>query len=210
MAVGVAHGGWGVIGGDHELFDEVGEEFLAAGGGGLGWRGCSFEGDGRARGEFIEADGDGLAQVHGRLGGVGGDLDQDVAVGEVFAGEAVFFRAEDEGYAAGDAGDAFAFDEGSEMGKGNYRLFGLAVGQGSGAGDESAMGHGFGESFCPFGVLQKAFCADSGFHLLPMRFPGGDDGETRETEVGQGAGCCADVERIARGDEDDFELGALG
>ena len=46
-------------------------------------------------GDFVEADGDGLAEVHGGLGVVGFNDDESVAPGEVVAGKAVFFTAED-------------------------------------------------------------------------------------------------------------------
>ena len=35
VAVGLAHRGGRVVGGNHEFFDQAGEKFLAAGGGGL-------------------------------------------------------------------------------------------------------------------------------------------------------------------------------
>ncbi len=53
-----------------------------------------------ARSQLVEADGDGLAEVHGGLARVGGNFNEHVAAGKVFAGEAVFFRAEDQGDAA--------------------------------------------------------------------------------------------------------------
>ena len=51
---------------------------------------------GHASGDLIEADGDGLTQVHGRLAWVSGDFDEAVAVREVSAGESVLFWAEDQ------------------------------------------------------------------------------------------------------------------
>jgi hypothetical protein len=130
---------------------------------------------------------------------VGGDLDQQLAPGEVFAGEAVFFRAEDEGNAG--AVGAFTFEERSEVGKGDDRLLGLAVGEGSGADDQGAVGHGFGQGLRAAGVLEELFSSDSRLRLAPVGLVGGNDGEVRKAEVGHGARGRAYVEGIAWRDQ---------
>ena len=90
FAVGGPHAARGVVDGFHGFFDEGGEAVelgciradlgrIFAGGGDFGRRGgCS--------GDFVEADGYGLAQVHGGLGFAGFDGDEGVAPGEVVAG----------------------------------------------------------------------------------------------------------------------------
>jgi hypothetical protein len=98
----------------------------------LGWTG-SYD-------QFVEADGYGLAEIHGWLAGVGGDFDEQVAPGKIFAGEAVFFRTEDEGYSA--AASELLLDDGREIGELDYFLLGLAVGEGPGADDQRAVGYG--------------------------------------------------------------------
>jgi len=45
-------------------------------------------------GKFVEADGDGLAEVHGAMVFAGGDTQEPVTMAEVFVGEAAFFGAE--------------------------------------------------------------------------------------------------------------------
>ena len=154
-----------------------------------------------AGGELVEADGDRLAEIHGRLAGVGGDLDEQMAPGEVFAGEAVFFRTEDEG----DAGGAFLFDIGSEIRKGEDGLLGLAMSEGSGADDEGAVGDGLGQALCAAGLLEDIFRPDSRLRFAPVGLVGRNDGEIREAEVGHGAGGGADVEGIARRDQHDAD-----
>lgn len=57
--------------------------------------------------------------------------------------------------------------------------------------------------------MEKVFGADCGFGFTPVGFIGSDDGETRKTEVGHGAGSGADIERIARRDENDADAIAL-
>ncbi len=102
MAIGGLHGAGRVTGGGHRLLDE-GAEAVERGRGRRRWRGwnrrCRRAGGGgiaTARSQFVETDGGGLAKVHRGLARVGGDLDKRMAQGEIFAGEAVLFRAEDE------------------------------------------------------------------------------------------------------------------
>ena len=107
-AVGLLHGLGGIARGNHSLLNKIGETVeLGGGDGGV----CGFQSlriEARAArtdgcggpNELVKADGDGLAEVHGGLAWVGGDFYQHVAEGEVVAGQAVFFRAEDEGNAA--------------------------------------------------------------------------------------------------------------
>ena len=156
-----------------------------------------------AGGEFVEADGDGLAEVHGGLAGVGGDGDEDVAPGEVFAGEAVLFRTEDEGDAAAPA--EFAGDERGEVREGDDRLLGLAVGERAGAENESGGGEGLGQGGGFQGVGEQPGRAYGGTGFAPMGGVWGDDGEAQEAEVGHGAGDRPDVEGVAGGDEDDVK-----
>ena len=44
--------------------------------------------------EFVEADGHGLAEVHGAMVFAGGDAQEPVTMAEVFVGEAAFLGAE--------------------------------------------------------------------------------------------------------------------
>lgn len=166
VSVGLQHGTRGVARGDHGLLNQVGELVELGRGGGLlsrfpdpqkrGTRGTH----GRSRpSEFVEGDGDGLAEIDGGLTGVSGYFDQDVAEGEVIAGKAMFFRAEDEGDAGCGAGGGgwggqaaavecaaqFAFQERGERGERDDGLFGLAMGDGAGAGDKGAVSEGIGQ-----------------------------------------------------------------
>jgi hypothetical protein len=45
-------------------------------------------------GEFVEADGDGLAEIHGALVFAGRDAQEPVAMAKIFVGEAAFLGAE--------------------------------------------------------------------------------------------------------------------
>jgi len=134
-----------------------------------------------------------------------GNFDEMVAEGKIVACEAAFFRSEDESDAAG-----FSLEDGCKQRERDDGLLGLAVGEGSGAEDEGAVGDGFLERLGCARGCEQLFGADGGFGFAPVGFVGSDDGEARETEVGHGARGRSYIERIARRDEDDFELVALG
>jgi len=104
----------------------------------------SFGNDSGANGDFIEADCCGLPQIHGGLAGVGGNFDEMVAEGEVFAGEAVFLGAKDEG----DPGRRlleFVHDVRSQLIEPDHGLLWLAVGECASAKDEGGVADGFPE-----------------------------------------------------------------
>ena len=65
-----------------------------------------------------------------------------VAEGEVFAGEAVFFGAEDDGYLARRLIE-FTGDDGSELIEAYDGLFGFAMGESAGAEYELTVANGF-------------------------------------------------------------------
>ena len=131
-----------------------------------------------------------------------------MAAGEIVASEAAFFGAEDEGSAAA-AGD-FAAEDGSEGRERDDGLLGLAMGEGPGAGDQCAAGYSFSEGGAFDGVFEDPGRADGGAGFAPVRRVGRYRSQVGEAEVGHGARGGSDVERIARGDEDQEEAIALG
>ena len=86
----------------------------------------------------------------------------------------------------------------------------VAAAHGGGADDESAVRHGFGNSLELFGASEKRRGAHSGACFTKSQFVGVDDAKMEETEVAHGAGGSANVERIARVDEDDAQVIELG
>ena len=147
VLVGGLHVRGRVVGGEHDLLDEIGEGVEVAGG--WAWRGWAghmgvFGGETGANGDLVEADSGGLAEVHGGLAGIGGDFDEVMAEGELFAGEAVFFGAEDEGYLARRVIE-FAGEERGELIELRDGLLRFAVGESAGAEDEGGVADGFGE-----------------------------------------------------------------
>ena len=214
MPVPLAHRAADVIGRIHRLFHYLGQKLQITACG----RGRELGVDGRivsrtAHGQFIKADCDRLAEVHGGLLGIGGDLKEQMAEGEVVAREAVFFRAKDKRYAT--ASFKLIPDKRGEIGKRDHALFRLAIGQSPRAEDEGGGGDGVRAGRMLVSVFEEFRRADGGVGFAPVSLERSDDGEVRKAEVGHGPGHRADIERVAWGDEHDvdavalFELGTL-
>ena len=84
---------------------------------------------------------------------VSGNLDEQVAAGKIFASEAVFFGAEDQSHAAAalDLGDQAR----RQIGEGDDGLLGLAMGEGTGADYQGAIGYRAGKCRGHFCVLEE-------------------------------------------------------
>jgi hypothetical protein len=202
VAVGRAHRGRRVACGAHHLVNDAGQAFEVSRGcgGRLVRRVCVLiRRSSEARRELVEADGHSLAEIHRGLAGVGRDLHQGMAAGKVIAGEAAFFSSEDESDTAS-AAELLAHQR-SERGQCDDRLLRLAASERARAENEGCAGDSFLKRCRDFCGFEQPFCADGGARLAPMRLVGRDHGEMGDAEVGQGAGCRADVERIARRDE---------
>ena len=104
---------------------------------------------------------------------------------------------------------AFA-DFGGRFGQIEDGLDGPSPVQRTGAKDHGAVGYGFGERLVDSGFAEEVGCADGGFCFHPILSVGGDDAQPVEAEVGHGACRGADVERVARGDQDYVHAVALG
>lgn len=211
VTVGCLHVPGRVICGDHHCFDQAAKDVEPTGVGIWLVEGGMHAGGGSRRRfsgrEFIETDSRCLPQVHRRLLRFGGYLHEKVAVGQVFAGEPMFFRSEDDGDTTA-TGQMLVDDRGYGIQTDN-RLFGLAVSKSAGAENEHAFADRVGDGCLYLRVLQDCGGPDGGLRFVPVRFIGGDDGETTETEVCHGSRHRADVERIARGDEHDGDAVAL-
>jgi len=146
--------------------------------------------------QFVNAHSYRLPKIHGRLAQVGGDFDEGVAPGKVFARKAMLLRSEDQGDAA--SGRESWRENSGQIGERNHRLFRLAMGARTGAGHKRAVRHGLGKGTGLSRALQQFGRAYRGASLAPMRCVWRNDGQARETEVGQGARRRTDVERIAR------------
>ena len=101
-------------------------------------------------------------------------------------------------------------DEGAELRELDDGLIGLAIGKCAGAEDKGVLGDGLLNGWVFLGVGEDFRRAYGGAGFAPVGFVGGNDGKILEAEVGHGAGYGADVERVARGGEDDSDAVALG
>ena len=136
-----------------------------------------------------------------------GNAKKPVAMAEVFIGEAALFGAEQKSDAA--VGEALAnqrralFEAFDEMQR-------VAAANGGGADDESAVRDSFGESLEFFGAGEKRRGAHSGACFPKSQFVGIYDAKVEETEIAHGTGGGANVEGVARVDEDDAQVIELG
>jgi len=161
----------------------------------------------RIASEFVEADSDGLAEIHGAMVFAGGDAQEPVTMAEVFIGEATLFGAEQESDAA--VSEALA-NQRRSLFEAFDEVLRVTAAHGGGADDESAVRNGFGETLELFGAGEKRRGAHSGACFTKGQFVGIDDAKMEEAEVAHGAGGGANVERIARVDEDDAQVIELG
>jgi hypothetical protein len=189
-----------------ERFEEEGDEaFFFSGGGEGGFGGGRFWilWTGLAN-ELVENDGDGLAEVHGGVVGLGGNTEQEVAVAEVVIGEADFFRSEEDGD-VGTVAEVGLDDCGGGF-EGRDWLQQIALSAG-GADDQGAVGDGLGELLELFGCSEDGLSIDGGLRLLKGDGVRMHYAQVGEAEVGHGAGGRANVEGVAAVDQDYVEAG---
>jgi hypothetical protein len=212
----------GVAGGVEDVEEELGETLAVFCGRWSCVEGRDLDGGFEAgAGELVEADGDGLAEVHGEVAAVlrrvHGDGGEEGGVGELVVGEAGFFGAEEESDAVlrGRRGWGCVQglkDEGGGLLEGENGVLELALADGGGGDDEGAVGDGGGEGVVAAGGVQDVLRGYSGLGLQLGGFKRGgevvDDAEVGEAEVLHGASRGADVGGIACADEDDGEAGA--
>ena len=86
---------------------------------------------------------------------------------------------------------------------------GTAAVERASADDQGAIAECLGEGVEDSCVAQQIGSAYGGFGFHPVNGEGGYDAEALEAKVGHGTGGRADVERVARGDEDDVEAAGL-
>ena len=126
---------------------EAGERGDCAGTRRLGLRACLSRRSiwqNAPRRQLIQAHGNGLAQIHGGLARIGGNLHERVAKSEIFAGEPALLWPEDQRHAA--ATGKFGADKRRQLRERNHGLLGLAVRAGSRANHQRAIGHGLGKA----------------------------------------------------------------
>jgi hypothetical protein len=158
-------------------------------------------------GEFVEANGYGLAQIHGAVLFASRDAHEPMAVAEVLIRKATLFRAEEKRNAA--SGKALA-DEGSGLLKAADRVLQLTLPNGSGSNNEGAIVDCFSEGLELLGMREQGRGADGGTRFSKSHLVGVHHTEMEEAKVAHDAGGGADVEGIPRFDENDAQVIEFG
>lgn len=161
----------------------------------------------RITGKFVQAHGDSLAKVHGAVLFARRDADEPMAVAEVFVREASFLRTEEESHTA--SGKMLAQLASGLFKTANWVLQ-LPKADSSGSDYESAVFDGFGDRLELFGFGKQRRGSDGRTRFAEREFVGVHYPKMGEAEVAHGAGSGADVERIARGDENDPQAVGFG
>ena len=157
----------------------------------------------RVTGQFVEAEGDSLSEVHRETGIHGGDAHEPVAVAHVVVGEAELLGAEQQGdgglrQAAGDQARAIL--------QAADGMLEFPMTDGGGAHNQAAIGDGLGDARELLGRLEQGRRADRRARLAKSHVVGVDHAQAGEAEVGHGTCRRSDVERVARGNQDDAEV----
>ena len=189
-----------------EGFDQKRCETFEIGGRG-GYIFFGFRNGFRIAHKLVKADCDGLAKIHGTMLFAGGYTQQPMAMAEVFVRKAALFGAEQKGDST--AGEMF-MDEARSLLKAANRMQGLAAADGSGANNEGAVRDGIGDGFEFFGAGKQRLRADGGTRFAESQFVWVYHAKMREAEVAHGPGSGADVQGIARLDENDAQVVEFG
>lgn len=154
-------------------------------------------------GKLVQAHGDRLSKVHRWVVFPGRDVDQPVAMAERMIGETHLFRTEQEG---DPVGAEFLVDQASTLLQRVEGMTNIAASDRRGSDDQIAIRYSCTHFFVFLGAGQQ-LRGTHGRPCLPKRnFVGVHDPETQESEVAHGTSCCSQVNRIARGDQDDTQV----
>jgi len=146
--------------------------------------------------EFVQADGYGLAKVHGAVSFVRGNADEPMAMAKVFIRKTALLRTEKQR----DAATREMLPERTpRLIQAADRVLQLSLTHRGCADDECAVLNGFGEVLELFRASKQRYSADGGTRFSKGQLIRVDDPKMKETEVAHGPGGGADVERIARG-----------
>ena len=128
-----------------------------------------------------------------------GNAHQPVAVAHVFVRQAEFFRSEEQRDRSSRKlpGDELA----AEL-QPPQRMLQRAMTDGGGADHQPAIGHGFGQGRIFPRFFENLVSFDRGAGFAKRDLVGIHQAQFGASEVAHGAGGRADVERIARGDQD--------
>ena len=143
--------------------------------------------------------------------GAGGDAQEPVAVAEIFVGQAGFFRAEEERDAiCFSACGAFACEALKNYARAGFEraelMMQFAAAGGGGADYERAVGDSFGYCAELLGTGEDWGGTYCGTRFAIRGVVGIYQAQMGAAEIAHGAGGGADIQRIARGYQDDAEI----
>ena len=141
-----------------------------------------------------------MAEIHGAFGA---DAQQPVAVGHVVVREAELLGAEEQRHRR--RRQALA-DQSSAVFDRAKGVLQFAMAERCGSDHEAAIGDRLGQRREFFGIAQDLVRVHRGTSLLKRDVIRVHQPQSREAEVAHGSRCRADVERVARGDQDDPQV----
>jgi len=189
-----------IAGGAERIEERAGNPLDFAGGSEAGFFRAQ-RGAGAAR-QFVQADGHSLAQIHRAVLDSRGNANQPMTMAEVLIGQANFFRAEEQGDAAGAQPLADQSCAGFERPDG---LLEYAPADRGCADNEGAVGNGFRQAGEFARARQNGRGANRGTRLTKCRFERIHKTQIEKSKIAHGASGRADIERVARGDEHNAE-----
>jgi len=130
-----------------------------------------------------------------------------MAMAEVFIRKAALLRTEKKGDVA--SSEMLAEWTGGLI-EPTHRVLQLALADGRGSDNKSAIFNGFGEGLELLGTGEQRHGSDSGTRLAKSQFIGIHDAKMEEAEVAHGTCGRADVEGIAWGDKNDTQAIGFG
>jgi len=185
-----------IAAGAEPIEQEHGETLKIGGGSGRGllW----FRKGLRIAREFVEADGYGLAKIHGAVLFAGRDAHEPMAVAEVFVREAALLRTEEK---CDTAGREMLVQVTRSLIEAANRMLQLSRAYSGGSHHECAILDGFSDGLELFGVGKQRRRSDRRTRLAKGQFIRVHHAQMKEAEVAHSAGSGTDVEGITWGDK---------
>lgn len=157
--------------------------------------------------ELVEADGYGLAEIHGAMLFVSGNAQEPMAMAEVFVGKAALLRSEKEGHTAA---DEMLANEPSGLIWAADGVVQLALADGGGSDNQCAVLNSFGHGPEFFGASEQRIGANGRTCLAKSQLVRVYDPKMEETKVAHSAGGGADVEWVSRCDKNKAQAVGIG
>jgi hypothetical protein len=154
-------------------------------------------------GKLVQAHGDRLSKVHRWVVFPRRNVDEPIAVAERLVGKTHLFRTEQKGDTV--AGEFFV-DQASALLQWAEGVTHIPASDRRGSDDQTAIRYSCGHFFVFLGAGEQLRGTHSRPRLPKPNFVRIHDPQAQESEVAHGTSCRSQVERIARGDQDDTQV----